>query len=74
MALGPGKYDALCTEVREKAHAVGAVVLVFDGQHGSGFSAQLPLELTLRMPTMLRDMADEIERTGAFSPPRRRMP
>lgn len=38
MALGPGKYDDLCTYVREKAKAEGAIVIVYGGERGQGFS------------------------------------
>ncbi len=40
MAYGPGKYDDLATYVREKAEAKGVLILVLDGNRGSGFSAQ----------------------------------
>jgi len=62
MALGPGKYDALASVVRERAKAGGVVVMVFDGRHGSGFSVQATAEITLRLPELLRVMADGIER------------
>jgi hypothetical protein len=64
MAIGPGKYDDLATDVREKTHAQGVIVLVIDGAKGSGFSAQLTMELTLRLPSILRDIAREIEESG----------
>ncbi len=35
MAFGPGKYDDLCTEVREKAKAKGVLVIIIDGDKGS---------------------------------------
>jgi len=60
--IGPGKYDDLCTTVREQTKARGVVLLVFAGENGSGFSCQADLELTLKMPQMLRDMADQIEK------------
>ena len=40
MALGPGKYDDLCTYVRKQAEADGAMVVVMNGNRGSGFSTQ----------------------------------
>jgi hypothetical protein len=40
MPLGPGKYDDLCTEVREKSQAEGALVIIVGGNRGSGFSCQ----------------------------------
>jgi len=64
MALGPGKYDDLATELRTKTSAEGVVVLVVNGVKGSGLSAQLSLELTLTLPMMLRDIARQIEERG----------
>ena len=64
MAFGPGKYDELVTEIRRKAQAAGVLLLVVDGNRGSGFSAQLSLELTLSLPEILRDIAKQIEDSG----------
>jgi len=64
MAVGPGKYDDLATEVRMKTGADGVVLLVVDGWKGSGMSAQLSLELTLTLPTILRNIAQQIEDRG----------
>ena len=61
MALGPGKYDDLCTYVREKAEAQGAIVIVYGGNRGQGFSCQLPPHVVARVPDVLRQMADQIE-------------
>jgi hypothetical protein len=61
MAVGPGKYDDLCTLVREKTEADGVVVLVFDGNKGNGFSVQGPVSLTATLARVLRSMADQIE-------------
>jgi hypothetical protein len=61
MALGPGKYDDLCTHVRETAKAEGALVIVVNGSNGSGFSCQAGLVTTAKLPTMLRIIADQIE-------------
>lgn len=59
--FGPGKYDDLCTEVRDKVMAEGAIVLIFNGDKGSGFSCQAPLPLIVGLPAMLRSMANQIE-------------
>lgn len=59
--LGPGKYDDLCTRVREETKAEATILLVFNGNNGSGFSCQAPLDVTLSLPQMLRSMADQIE-------------
>ncbi len=62
--IGPGKYDDLATDVRTKTRAEGVIVLVINGTKGSGFSAQLSLDLTLTLPTILRDVAQQIEARG----------
>lgn len=59
--IGPGKYDELCTEAREKAKARGAILIILGGDKGEGFSCQIPPLNVLNVPGMLRDMADEIE-------------
>ena len=61
--IGPGKYDHICTVARTLAHAEGAIVLIFGGEAGPGFSAQLPEDLAKEVPRVLRDMADQIEYT-----------
>lgn len=63
LPLGPGKYDDLATSVRHCARAEGVIVIVIKGDSGSGFSVQANLEITLALPTMLRDMAEEIEKS-----------
>jgi len=64
MAIGPGRYDALATHVREVTKAKGVLLIVIGGEHGDGFSAQLPMEHTLMIPDILRRVADSIERDG----------
>ena len=63
MALGPGKYDDECTSLRETLGAEGIILLVFKGPKGSGFSCQAPLDVTLRIPAVLRELAEEIEKS-----------
>lgn len=60
MAMGPGKYDELCTYVREKAGADGAIVLIFGGEDGPGFSVQADARTLFAMPGILREMADQL--------------
>jgi len=62
MPVGVGKYDDLCTQVREKAKAVGALVIVFEGSKGMGFSVQAPVEIQVGLPVILREVADQIEK------------
>ena len=76
MALGPGKYDDLCTLVREKVGLVGTdgeptreggvVVIVFGGDKGNGFACQTDLQTTLRLPDVLENMAKQIRQSGSF--------
>lgn len=61
MALGPGKYDHLCTYVRTQANAPGAVVIIFAPDGRSGFSVQATPEMQLAMPRILRDIADQVD-------------
>ena len=57
---GPGKYDELCTLVRNRAMARGAIVMVFGGINGSGFSVQADEELTRELPEILESMIAQI--------------
>lgn len=59
--IGAGKYDDLCTEAREKAYAVGAILIIIQGNKGWGFSVQAPLEEMVNLPECLRNIADTIE-------------
>jgi hypothetical protein len=59
--LGPGKYDAECTQAREAAKATGALLVIFEGDRGFGFSVQGPLPMIAEIPQVLRVMADKIE-------------
>lgn len=64
MASGAGKYDALCTAVRESVEAVAGILIVLDGNKGDGFSCQTrSLRITDKLPAILRDVADQIEAT-----------
>jgi len=66
MALGPGKYDDICTMVREQTGARGALVIILDGKHGDGFSCQADLYATLRLPELLDNVAKQIRESGPF--------
>lgn len=63
MPLGPGKYDLQCSEVRIATEAAGVILLIIGGNKGTGFSVQANLEVTLKLPEILRIMANEIERS-----------
>jgi hypothetical protein len=58
---GPGKYDDICTEVREKAEANTAIVIIIGGKRGHGFSVQTHSQTLLPgIPHVLRNIADQI--------------
>jgi hypothetical protein len=63
MPIGPGKYDDLATYVREQTQGRAVVVIVVNGNKGSGFSAQTEVGAVLHLPKLLRVIADEIEGT-----------
>jgi hypothetical protein len=71
MALGPGKYDDLCTYVYERA-GVGAeggvAVIVIGGTRGSGFSLHADLRTTRLLPDWLENVAKQIRESGPFLP------
>lgn len=62
MPTGEGKYDDLCTYVRKQAKADGAAVIIIGGTKGEGFSVQGTIRFVRLMPSLLRNMADQIER------------
>jgi hypothetical protein len=61
MADGPGKYDTWTTLVRNGVHAEGVLLMVVNGIYGSGFSCQGSVEVNTNLPTILRNVADQIE-------------
>jgi len=62
---GPGKYDALCTDVREKTNAECAFILIFNGDKGSGFSCQIRGPATVDVAAVLEYMAGEIRKDAS---------
>ena len=40
MEIGTGKYDQLCRHACGEAGAMAAILIIFDGDQGSGFSVQ----------------------------------
>jgi hypothetical protein len=75
MSLGDGNYDDIASALREGTRATGVIVVVIDGMRGSGFAVQLSLAETDRLPGILRELADEIDRgrleREGMLPPRR---
>ena len=62
MAIGPGKYDDLCTYVREKTQASGVLVVVINGNKGEGFSCQADLKTMLIVPDILETIAKQLRK------------
>jgi hypothetical protein len=60
MPFGPGKYDNLTTHVREEAKAKGAIVIIFEGNKGSGFSCQTSPHALHSMPELLEHIAQQL--------------
>ena len=58
---GPGGYDDVASVVWDATRADGVIVVVFNGDKGTGFSVQAPLLLVNEIPAILRSMADQIE-------------
>lgn len=60
---GGGKYEELAEYAAQKAQAEFVVVIVMGGNQGSGFSLRGTRgEALYSVPTVLRHMADEIEK------------
>lgn len=69
MAIGPGKYDYICTMAREAAQAQAAMVIIFDGAQGSGFSIQCARPMhPLRIATTLEETAKQIRESMKGEP------
>ncbi len=68
MAIGPGQYDDEVTELRERLKASGILLIVFGGDRGTGFCAQLPLEQTILTPEILENVAKQIRADRAKLP------
>lgn len=60
MAIGPGNYDEAATVAREATKARGVALIVFHGEHGSGFSCQMDRAGMAILPDILENMAREI--------------
>ena len=63
MPQGPGKYNELCTYVRLQAKAQAAIIVVINGDKGSGFSVQQPEGSALELAQLLETMAADIRKS-----------
>jgi hypothetical protein len=59
MTIGPGKYDDVCTMVREQVGGQ-VVVIVLGGNRGNGFACQTGVETMIRLPDLLEEIAKQI--------------
>lgn len=62
--VGPGKYDDVCTLVREQTNAACAIVVIIEGDKGSGFSVQTTADvngntIALLLENMAQQLRDE---------------
>jgi hypothetical protein len=67
MPAGPGKYDHVATLARTATNAQAVVVIIVDGDEGSGFSVQATPRFVEGgesdvLVKVLRDVADQIEK------------
>jgi hypothetical protein len=63
MPIGGGKYDDVCTHVRELAGVTeggGVILIIIGGGRGSGFSVQANLHVMEKLPDLLEDIAAQI--------------
>jgi hypothetical protein len=66
MTIGPGKYDDVCTIVREETDATVAIVIVVGGSRGDGFSVQTSdLSLMARLPDVLETIAKQVREAAS---------
>ena len=65
---GPGKYDESCTAARLATGSGNIILIVIRGTHGESFSAQVHPIFIPFIPTILRDIADNIEREQHKTP------
>jgi hypothetical protein len=67
--IGPGKHDALVTEIRERLSIgeTGGVMLIViaPGEDQSGFSCQADLRTTMAIPEILESTAAQIREDRA---------
>jgi hypothetical protein len=63
--FGPGKYDDVCTIVRERVGindntGGGVILIVIGGNKGSGFACQADPMVTLALPAMLEHVVHQM--------------
>lgn len=61
MAHGPGIYDDEVTALMVSTGARAIILQVFGGNKGDGFSVQAYEDIAAELPSILRQMADQME-------------
>jgi hypothetical protein len=61
--IGGGKYENECYRALYDCAAAGVILCVFGGNKGNGFSVAAPPEICMKIPQILRSIADGIEQT-----------
>jgi len=66
MAIGPGIYDDICNAARISTNAEGVLLIIINGNKGTGFSCDAQEEYIHCVPDVLEDIAKGIrkEREG----------
>lgn len=59
--IGGGKYNDICTLVRQTTTAEGVILIVIGGKSGEGFEVQATPRVIERLPSLLRACAGKIE-------------
>jgi hypothetical protein len=63
--MGPGKYDEFADVLAHSLQADGLVLIVVGGLMGAGMCVKCRDEkLVAKLPAILRDVADLMEKTG----------
>jgi len=61
MPKGPGKYDELCVDILKKTNADCAIVIVINGNTGSGFSINaIDQDFVFKIPELLEHTASMV--------------
>lgn len=58
---GGSVYYDECLEIQQRLEADGVLLIVANGKKGNGFAAAMTPDLVLKIPAVLRKMADDIE-------------
>lgn len=62
MTSGPGKYDEEATLVMERTKAQCVIVIIIGGNKGEGFSVQATSEVAFQLPSILMNIANQLEK------------